>query len=831
MNRRQCLLALSHSLHLWIAASLLVSLFLSSASVAHATTISVTIFNDNFTNDGNCSLREAVEAANTDTAVDGCPAGAGADTIDLPVGTYSLSLTTGLIVTGGTVTIQSSGGTATIDASGLGDRVLQVQAAATVTLQGLTLTGGSVSGDGGGILTAGTLTLNSVTLTGNSAAGLSLGGGLSNFSGATTINTSTISGNSADQGGGIAVIGGTVSVARSLISGNAATALGGGAYAGSGATLNLTNTTLRSGSAVDGAGVYSDGTITIIHSTLSQNVASGSGGGIRNNVSVQLRNSMVAGNSAAVSGPDCFGTVSAPSNNFISTTANCTPFGGGTIFTGASPLGAFNGQVYPLVVPSAAIDAATPADCVSPDQIGNPRPLDGDGNGAAVCDLGSFESPTVIPTATPTPTVTQTLPPGVTPSNTPTATATTAPPPATATPIPGNTSPPQPTPVGIQPVGKGGGTFRCGNWRVIIPANVVPDGGGLHCGDFNPDVAPSAPAGFRLLRHTINVNVYDNNGSWITQFATPLTFCYPYATADLTVAGNNTSRFVVQTAPVGGAWRTVTTEVNATAREACAKVTHLTLFDLSAKVDAAAPGTYMVQPGDNLFRIALRFGVTVAALQAANGLSGIFIYVGQVLIIPGQGGSAPPPANPGPGGTYLVQPGDNLFRIALRFGTTISALQAANGLGSSILIYAGQTLIIPGKGPTPTRGALPTPRPGSSTTYVVQPGETLFRIALRFGVTVSALQAANNLTGTLIFAGQRLVIPGIAPTATRTPTPSGSRMPTATAPTTARRTYIVVTGDTLFRLALRFGTTVAKLQAANNLSGTRIYVGQVLVIP
>jgi CSLREA domain-containing protein len=833
MTRQPFLLAL----RLWIAAGLLVSLFFSPAPVVRAATITVSQFADDdaSNSNGSCSLREAVEAANTDAAVDGCPAGSGADTVVLPAGTYPLSLTTGLVVTGDTLTIQSSGGAATIDASGLGDRVLQVQAGATVTLQGLTLTGGSLGNNGAGILNAGTLTLDNVTLTGNSATGGGFGGGLANFSGTATINAGTISANNAAQGGGLAVIGGTVSVNRSLITGNDATTLGGGAYVGGGATLDLTNVTLRSSSAVDGAGVYSDGILNVIQSTFSENVASGNGGGVYNNVVVQLRNSVIAGNSAA-GGPDCFGVVGAPSNNFISTTSGCTLFGGGTVLTGASPLSAFNGQVYPLAVPSAAIDAATPADCVSPDQIGNARPLDGDGDGSAVCDLGAFESPTIIPTATPTPTVTPTLPPGVTPSNTPTPTATLVPP-ATATPIPGNPPQPRPTPVGVQPVGKGGGTFRCGGWRVIIPVNVVPDGGGIHCGDFNPDVAPGSPAGFRLLRHTINVNIYDDNGSWITQFNTPLTFCYPYATADLNAATGNIDRFAVQTAPIAGAWTALITDVNTAAREACAKVSHLTLFDLSVKQGAAsgAPGTYVVQPGDNLFRIALRFGLTVAALQAANGLTGTFIYVGQVLIIPGQGGSVrnPPPATPGPAGTYVVQPGDNLFRIALRFGTTVAALQAANGLGRSILIYAGQRLIIPGPGRTPTPVASPTPRPGSTTIHVVQPGETLFRIALKFRVTVSALQAANNLRGTLIFPGQRLTIPGAAVTSTPTPAVSGTRTRTST-PTrtpTAPRTYIVVTGDTLFSLAIRFGTTVAKLQAANNLRGTRIYVGQVLVIP
>src|SRR5690242_12533612 len=90
--------------------------------------------------------------------------------------------------------------------------------------------------------------------------------------------------------------------------------------------------------------------------------------------------------------------------------------------------------------------------------------------------------------------------------------------------------------------------------------------------------------------------------------------------------------------------------------------------------------TYTVQPGDNLFRISLRFGVPLATLAQANGISNTnLIFVGQVLQIPA-GGTVPatpvpsaPGATPQPGGqvgSYTVQPGDTLSRIAAKFGTT-----------------------------------------------------------------------------------------------------------------------------------------------------------------
>lgn len=96
---------------------------------------------------------------------------------------------------------------------------------------------------------------------------------------------------------------------------------------------------------------------------------------------------------------------------------------------------------------------------------------------------------------------------------------------------------------------------------------------------------------------------------------------------------------------------------------------------------------------------------------------------------------------------YVVQPGDNLFRIALRFGTTVEAIKEANGLTNDI-IYVGQVLIIPTPGEV--QGV---------TVYVVQSGDTLFRIALRYGTTVEAIMEANGLSDTTIYAGQELVIP------------------------------------------------------------------------
>jgi len=154
---------------------------------------------------------------------------------------------------------------------------------------------------------------------------------------------------------------------------------------------------------------------------------------------------------------------------------------------------------------------------------------------------------------------------------------------------------------------------------------------------------------------------------------------------------------------------------------------------------------YVVQWGDTVYGIARRFGVSAAAIIQANNLANPnFIWVGQVLIIP----TLPPPA-PGPV-TYVVQPGDNLYRISLKFQVPMQAIIAVNRIINPWYIRAGQILIIP-VGP---------PAPPPSRTYIVQRGDTVWAIAAMFRVTPWSIIMLNNLPNpNLIFVGQLLLIP------------------------------------------------------------------------
>lgn len=128
---------------------------------------------------------------------------------------------------------------------------------------------------------------------------------------------------------------------------------------------------------------------------------------------------------------------------------------------------------------------------------------------------------------------------------------------------------------------------------------------------------------------------------------------------------------------------------------------------------------------------------------------------------------------------------------------------------------------------TPT----PSAPPVTSTSYTVRQGDTLYKIAVRFKLTVKQLADANKVTNpALIYAGQTLQIPGTAPANPTATAPSPTAQPT-TVPQPSG-SYTVQRGDTLFKIAVRFNTTTAKLISLNSLSNPNvIYVGQTLKVP
>ncbi len=152
--------------------------------------------------------------------------------------------------------------------------------------------------------------------------------------------------------------------------------------------------------------------------------------------------------------------------------------------------------------------------------------------------------------------------------------------------------------------------------------------------------------------------------------------------------------------------------------------------------------------------------------------------------------------------TYTVQKGDSLWSIAKKYNTTVEELKAANNLSSNLL-SVGQILKIP------TAQEVPE----NYTIYTVQKGDTLYKIANEYNLTVDDLIEYNNLSSTNLSIGQKILIPNEIINESE------------------YDTYIVKAGDSLYRIAINYNTTVDNLMDINNLSSNLLSIGQKLLVP
>ena len=217
--------------------------------------------------------------------------------------------------------------------------------------------------------------------------------------------------------------------------------------------------------------------------------------------------------------------------------------------------------------------------------------------------------------------------------------------------------------------------------------------------------------------------------------------------------------------------------------------------------------SYVVRSGDNLSSIASRYGTSVSAIVQANGLATTVIRPGQTLRIPtasrsdsSSSGSRNPSSTGSSattGGSYVVRSGESLWSIANRYGVSVSTLRSLNGLSGDVIL-PGQTLAIPASSGSSSSSVpsaiVSTSRSSSapsicSSGYTVKPGDTLYSIAARCGISVQRLQNANGISGSAIYRGQSLTIPSgtsgswsssAQPTATRlfsSPSPAPTQAP------------------------------------------------------
>lgn len=275
------------------------------------------------------------------------------------------------------------------------------------------------------------------------------------------------------------------------------------------------------------------------------------------------------------------------------------------------------------------------------------------------------------------------------------------------------------------------------------------------------------------------------------------------------------------------------------------------LFVFLLPVTALSANKYTVKRGDNLYDLALKFGVTVEDLKSVNNLGNNRLDVGDVLIVPNSGGTAKSSREDGSNNKeYTVKKGDTLGGIAGRHGVSTAALQNVNGL-SSTKLQIGQKLVIPsGQNPgvksaktlkTTDEVSSEPVKPAASAipaSYTVKKGDTLGHIAAKFGMSSRELRAGNGLKSDKLRIGQTLRIPGGEPVAKNTETSSRTaEVKTAAAPEAPKHaapaggTYIVEKGDTPGAIAEKLGVSTQDLIKLNDINSKSLQIGQKLIVP
>ena len=247
--------------------------------------------------------------------------------------------------------------------------------------------------------------------------------------------------------------------------------------------------------------------------------------------------------------------------------------------------------------------------------------------------------------------------------------------------------------------------------------------------------------------------------------------------------------------------------------------------------DAVTSILYHVKSGDSLGLIADRYNVSVAAIKSVNSKTSDLIRIGELLRIPTPTSLARNNLSINGDGDiiYSVVRGDSLSLIAQRYDVSVLDLKSANLL-SSDLIRVGQKLHIPVPGSADTRGKTTAvaeqPKPNRNQQYVVYnvvSGDSLYKIAQRYQVSVAQLRITNSLSSDRIQVGQKLKVPVSGMTASR-----GQSFFSSTA---TRYSYTVKSGDTLWGIAREHETTVSDVMKWNGIDrDSTLQKGQKLII-
>ena len=203
---------------------------------------------------------------------------------------------------------------------------------------------------------------------------------------------------------------------------------------------------------------------------------------------------------------------------------------------------------------------------------------------------------------------------------------------------------------------------------------------------------------------------------------------------------------------------------------------------------------YIVEEGDTLYSISKKFNTTVEEIKRINNLENNLLQIGQTIYLKDQEKSSEE-------GFYTIKKNDTLWSIAKKYNTTPEELKKINGLVNDNL-QIGQNLIIKQLEEKET----------NDTIYTVEKGDSLWKIAKKYNISVPELIEKNNLIDLTLQIGQKLLVPRIKEN------------------NISNNTYIVEKGDTLWSIAKKNNISVNELKELNNLTSNLLSVGQKLTI-
>ena len=239
---------------------------------------------------------------------------------------------------------------------------------------------------------------------------------------------------------------------------------------------------------------------------------------------------------------------------------------------------------------------------------------------------------------------------------------------------------------------------------------------------------------------------------------------------------------------------------------------------------------HKIRRGETLGLIAAKYGVSVNQLRDWNNISGNKIMSGRNLRIYPDGTSNNVAVNETKNNVsknnlykYKVKKGDNLSEIAEKFGVTTQQVKKWNNISGNKIV-AGKTLKIYNSTTSSSYGDNTTKNSSNVNYYKIKSGDSIGSIAEKYGVKVSEIQKWNNISGNKILAGNTLKIYSDA---------NVNDIPNETTKTTKntktnQQNYTVKNGDSLYSIASKNNTTVAKLKSLNNLTTNNIKTGQKL---